>query len=262
MSLFKELIPLGTNGFYSSYGRQTMSFLLLGSGRALLLDAGTGTARLGEPEIRRHFEGPEAPKRLDIVLSHYHLDHIVGLTYLGTAWQGPVRLFGPAPPLVDSSPRRALDHLLSAPLGIGDLPIPIEVEAYDADFEIDGVSFWIRRQEHPGGSVGLRLDNQIAYVTDTVADAETVELVRGVGMLLHDCWTNDELAAAEPRLIAGHSTIESAIEIAERAEVAALAPVHHHPRRGPAALARLFETVSNDTQVRVVHLVEGESYAL
>src|ERR1044072_2904577 len=47
-----RLVPLGTNWYIPSHGRQTMCFLLLdGDGAALLLDAGTGLARLLAPEI-------------------------------------------------------------------------------------------------------------------------------------------------------------------------------------------------------------------
>ena len=97
-----RLLPLGTNGYIPSQGRQTMSFLVADDGGALVLDAGSGLARLLEPAAQRMLAGVE---RLDVVLTHYHLDHVVGLSYLpGVARDRPVRIFAPAPPLTHSGP--------------------------------------------------------------------------------------------------------------------------------------------------------------
>ncbi|MGD2114802.1 MAG: MBL fold metallo-hydrolase, partial [Acidobacteriota bacterium] len=74
-----RLIPLGTNGYIPTHGRQTMCFLVRFEDRALLLDAGTGVARLLEPRVRELLEGVE---QLDVILSHFHLDHVIGLSYL------------------------------------------------------------------------------------------------------------------------------------------------------------------------------------
>ena len=83
-----QLVPLGCGGFIPARGRQTMSFLVLEGGAALVLDAGSGLARLLEPQVAARLpeDGP-----LDIVLTHYHLDHVVGLSYLpGLACHRPI----------------------------------------------------------------------------------------------------------------------------------------------------------------------------
>ena len=72
-----------------------MSFLVLVEGHALLLDAGSGVGRLGEEPVARLLEGFD---HLDVALTHYHLDHVVGLSYLPGVWRDKsVRLVGPAP---------------------------------------------------------------------------------------------------------------------------------------------------------------------
>ncbi|MGH7338266.1 MAG: MBL fold metallo-hydrolase, partial [Myxococcota bacterium] len=102
-----RLLPLGTNGYFPTQGRQTMSYLLVatgaassagsgagssaGSRAALVLDAGTGLGRLAEPELAELLAPIE---RLDILLTHYHLDHVVGLSFLPGIWSGrAVRIF-------------------------------------------------------------------------------------------------------------------------------------------------------------------------
>ncbi|HVS64363.1 MAG TPA: MBL fold metallo-hydrolase [Thermoanaerobaculia bacterium] len=258
---FREIVALGAGGFYPAWGRQTMCFLLCGEERALVLDAGTGLGRLTEPAIASRLEGLD---RLDVLLSHYHLDHVVGLACLIAAWGRPVRLFAPAPPLVDATPEQALSRLIAPPLfptSLERFPFSVEVEAYRGDLEIAGVPVRTRRHDHPGGSVGLRFGDQLAYVTDTVADPETATFVQGVEWLLHEVWADDRQAAENPRLVSGHSAATAVAEIAARARVGRLVPVHHHPLRDPRALEALHEELQEELRgaadVAVTILEEG-----
>src|SRR5262245_45049975 len=66
-----RIVPLGTTGYHPNELRQTACYLLPESGT--LFDAGTGLFRLA-----KHLVTDE----LDIFLSHAHLDHVVGLTFL------------------------------------------------------------------------------------------------------------------------------------------------------------------------------------
>src|SRR5882724_1657758 len=66
-----KLLLLGTGGYYGNDQRQTACLMLPEAG--ILLDAGTALYR-----IRDHV----ATDHLSIFLTHAHLDHIIGLTYL------------------------------------------------------------------------------------------------------------------------------------------------------------------------------------
>ena len=66
-----RIIFLGTGGYHPNERRHTSGVLLPEIG--LLLDAGTGTFRAAE-----RLTGD----RLTIALTHAHLDHVCGLTYL------------------------------------------------------------------------------------------------------------------------------------------------------------------------------------
>ncbi|HVS14245.1 MAG TPA: MBL fold metallo-hydrolase [Thermoanaerobaculia bacterium] len=253
----REIVPLGTNGFYPSHGRQTMSFLLAGDRRALLLDAGTGVGRLREPAVAARLAGVE---RLDVLLTHYHLDHVVGLTYLGAAWGGPVRLLAPAPPLVDAEPEEALSRLIGPPLfplALDAFPVEVTVEPYRGDLELDGLAVRTRRQSHPGASVGLRLGDRLAYVTDTIADPETARFAEGVSWLLHEVWVDDRQAEEDPRLVAGHAAAGAVARIADQAQAGRLVPVHHHPLRAASELAALHDELRAASPVAVEVLAEG-----
>jgi ribonuclease BN (tRNA processing enzyme) len=235
-----RLVPLGTNGFFPTQGRQTMACLLAWPGGALLLDAGSGVARLAEPAVRAWLDGIE---RLDVVLTHYHLDHVVGLSYLpGLAREWKIRIFAPAPPLTAFG-SEALDRLIAPPLfpvGFHRWPMPVEVVPYaGATLAVGALELRLRAQKHPGGSVGLRLGDALAYVTDTVLDLATVAFVRGVRTLLHEVWLDDDEAARDDPGRTGHSAAGPVADLAREAGVGRLVPIHHHPRRDAAALERL-----------------------
>lgn len=235
-----KLVALGAAGYLPSHGRQTMTFLLVEGETRLLLDAGSGLSRIVEPQVAALLP-PGAP--LDVLLTHYHLDHVVGLSYLpGLARERRVTIHAPGPPLVASGPE-ALDLLLAPPLfpvTIDRWPMPTRVAAYSGtELRIGGLELRLRSQRHPGGSVGVRIGDALAYVTDTVMDPATVDFVRGVKLLLHEVWLSEEEAAIEEAARTGHSDAGAVADLAREAGVGRLWVVHHHPRRSPDAVAAM-----------------------
>lgn len=251
-----QIVPLGINGFLPSFGRQTMSYLVDGPTGTFLLDAGTGASRLLEPEIAQRLEGLDV---LDVVLSHYHLDHTAGLTYLNGVWGKDVRLHAPAPPLVDAEPADAFGKLVAPPI----FPMPfdawpnaVEIVSYSSGFTVAGFDVQVRRQQHPGGSAGLRFGDAFAYTTDTAAEDATIDFASGVSALLHEVWLDDDEAHQFPRMLTGHAAASDVLRIAHEANASALAPVHFHPRRSPAAVDELVRSIASTARLRVERLEE------
>ena len=86
--------------------------------------------------------------------------------------------------------------------------------------------------QHPGGSLGFRLDwpgHSLAYVTDTTAtkDADYLEKIRGVDLLIHECYFGDDMP--EKAKLTGHSCATPTAEVAAAAEVGRLVLVHINP---------------------------------
>jgi len=242
-------VPLGVNGYFPSFGRQTMSFLVLAGEDALLLDAGTGVSRLIEPAIRELLAPCAA---LNILLSHYHLDHIVGLSYLpGVWWDRPVYVYGPAVPLVDAEPEDAFDQLLFPPV----FPTPwrafagpLEVRPVrEEELRIGGLELRLWRQDHPGGSIGVRIGDELAYLTDTTVGDANVERVRGVKVLLHELWFTDEEARTQG--LRGHSSFSAVRDFAKAAAVGTLLLVHHHPGRTNEEVEVLCARMERETAI-------------
>ena len=256
----RQLVPLGINGFYPSHGRQTMSFLVdvqTATGRVgLLLDAGTGTGRLAEPDCPVPLDELD---RLEVVLSHYHLDHVAGLAALPAAFRAgggraPMRLWAPGEPLVDAQAVEALHQLIAPPLfpyRLDEYEPNLEIRPYGEASDLDdlaqalGLAIRVQRNRHPGGAVGLRFGDQLAYLTDTAPDPGSERLVEGVHTLLHEVWATADEAEANPRLLEGHCDTQAVRALAQKARVNRLVPVHHPPQRGQGEMRALHDELES-----------------
>jgi ribonuclease BN (tRNA processing enzyme) len=215
-----KLVLLGTGGYFPTTRRHTACLLLPELG--VLLDAGSGMCRLGEYR---------QTDRLDIFLTHAHLDHVMGLTHLinivptGVAQNTTVH--GEAPKLA-----AVREHLFS-PLIFPVAPpfrwLPL---AENVSLPRGGVltHFPLR---HPGGSIGIRLDwpdRSLAYVTDTTADVDAgyVERIRGVDLLIHEAYFAEP--SGDLPEITGHSWLQPVAEVAAKAAVGRLVLVHIDPQ--------------------------------
>ena len=214
-----KVLLLGTAGYHPSEQRQTACVMLPEAG--IVLDAGTGFFR-----VRDRLQ----TRTLDILLSHAHVDHVVGLTYLlDTAWQrnlSRITVHGEAGKLAAIREHLLCEPLFPAPLPCEWQPLinqPVAIgEAQVRHFPL----------EHPGGCVGYRLDwpgKSLAYVTDTTAaaDAPYVEAIRGVDVLVHECNFRDGEHAWAVKT--GHSSTSAVAHVAARASAGRLILLHFNP---------------------------------
>jgi len=219
-----KLILLGTTGYHPNERRHTPGLLLPECG--VLLDAGTSFFRAFS-RLRSD--------RLDIFLSHVHLDHAVGLTYLfSLLHQRPelrVRVHAAPEKLQAIEEHLFSEHLFPKRPPFEGVPLTGPVELAGGGTVPPGrLSYF--PLEHAGGSLGFRLDwpdRSMAYVTDTTASAEAdyVERIRGVDLLVHECYFDDALADLAGRT--GHSHTTPVAEVACRAEAGRLVLVHLNP---------------------------------
>jgi ribonuclease Z len=215
-----KVLLLGTGGYYPTSRRHTACMMLPEIG--VVLDAGTGMCRVGE------FLQTE---RLDIFLTHAHLDHVAGLTYLLNLLPDDVQTASTVHG--DRAKLAAIrDHLFAEAI----FPVPprfgfTELAAAGVSVGGGGRMSWFPL-DHPGGSIGYRIEWQghsLAYVTDTTArkGAAYVEKIRGVDLLIHEAYFADDSENWPANT--GHSSLLDVARVAAEAEVKRLVLVHLDP---------------------------------
>jgi len=214
-----RLVFLGTAGYHPSEQRHTPCLLLPECG--LMLDAGTGMFRATDYLMT---------SQLDIFLSHIHLYHVVGLTFLlHVLAVHPLDLV-----TVHASPRElaALDeHLFATAIFPKKPSCQFQPLAHAVSLP-GGGQLTHFPLVHPGGSRGYRVDwpgQSLAYVTDTTAalEADYVAQIQGVDVLLHECFFRDGHADLARRT--GHSCTSEVARVARQARVGRLLLVHINP---------------------------------
>ncbi len=212
---------LGSGGWIPTQKRETCCALVREGDAAMLIDAGSGVSRLlDHPEL---LEGASA---LDIVLTHFHLDHVAGMPYL-PAVDIDKRVWAPGAWLYDTESRALLSRLLDPPLfafGVDDLVESVgEIEP--DGLELGGLRIRARVQErHSHPTLALRLGDELAYCTDTAHDKANAEFAAEVALLCHEAWH-----AAPGTDDPTHSASGEAGQIAREAGVGELVLIHVNP---------------------------------
>jgi ribonuclease BN (tRNA processing enzyme) len=212
---------LGSGGFVPTDRRETASALLRRDNDALLIDAGTGAGRLWSE--RELVQGVE---RLHVVLTHFHLDHTVGLFYLAglgiplEVWGGGEVLEGvPTDELV----RRLMGSPFAPPGFVEDFASVRELGVGETD--VGGFRIQTRIQPfHGNRTLALRVEDAVAWCTDTAYDEENVAFAQGVELLCHEAFH-----AAERTDDRGHTAAGEAARLAAAANVARLILIHVNP---------------------------------
>ncbi len=223
-----QLHCFGTVGYHPNDDRHTSCYFLPKSG--IVLDGGTGLFRLS-PFIETD--------SLDILLSHAHLDHTFGLTFLlDVLFETQKRrghplkqlsIYGQSEKL--AAIRDHLFHELIFPALLNAKWIPIDDRP---DFQIRDVNISWRLQDHPGVSVAYRLDwrapkKRLVYATDTTGDTSSEHALWSgdADLLMHECYFRDD--AADWAIKTGHSWTSRVAEVASLSKPKRLLLTHINP---------------------------------
>jgi phosphoribosyl 1,2-cyclic phosphodiesterase len=237
----------GARGSVPSPGPETLRYggntscvqVTLSDGTIIVLDAGTGIRNLG-------IAMTGAPPRVNILLTHLHLDHIQGLMFFAPAFrpQADLSIWGPEAP--EASLRDRIARYLSAPLSpveIRELPCNVEfMDAPHVEWDIGPARIRAASVTHRGPTLGYRItegDTSLCYIPDhepalgtTLENLEPdwisgYELAHGASLLIHDCQYADGEYA--DHIGWGHSRLTDALTFARRVEAERLLLFHHDP---------------------------------
>jgi phosphoribosyl 1,2-cyclic phosphodiesterase len=242
---------LGSPGAETArYGGNTSCVEVRGAeGTVLVLDAGTGIRRQGvalSPSLRR----------VDILLTHLHMDHIQGLGFFAPLYnpEVEVHVWGPASTTLNLQSR--LRRYLSPPLfpvRLRELPCHLVLhEVPCGDFDLGEFRISSMLVGHPGPTVGYRIATArsiLAYMPDhepalgvrrfPLAPEWTsgYSIAVGADLLIHDSQYSTE---EYPRHVGwGHSSLVQALTFATLAGVKHFVPFHHDPAHTDEDLDRL-----------------------
>lgn len=229
---------------HARYGGNTSCVEVRCGAQVLLLDAGTGCLA---------FAHGNHAIRADILLSHTHIDHILGLPLLLPAcgdkseigiWAGHLK--------PETGVRDAIGKVMSNPLfpiTLDDMKAQVRWHDFTAGqqlhnpaWEQAGISVSTFALAHPDRATGYRIDYQghsICYITDyehagETPDAALVAFVKGADALIYDSTYTDENYVAHKGW--GHSTWQQGLRLADAAGVKRLIPFHHDPDADDATL--------------------------
>lgn len=233
-----------------TYGGNTSCATVAYGDYTLVLDGGTGIRQLNG-----NFYPPG--KRIDILLTHLHLDHIQGLGFFTPLFDPSkeIHIWGPASSSQSLFSR--LSRYLSPPLFpvlLRDLPCKLELhEVGHSAFEAGPFRVQSDYIIHPGATVGYRVMGKQAvftYIPDhepalghngMIKNAKWIsgyDIAEGADLLLHDSqFTREEY---QQRKGWGHSSIDDACLFASMAEVKNVLLGHHDPSHTDTFLEDMF----------------------
>jgi phosphoribosyl 1,2-cyclic phosphodiesterase len=224
------------------YGGNTSCVEVRALDRLIVLDAGTGLLALG---ARLMSEGKAIG--IDILLTHFHLDHVCGLPFFAPFFAAghDIRIWAAAPAAKLSEIVHTFVSPPLFPVGPTSFKAAVSYHGFAPgdSFTIGGgVRLRTAALNHPDGAVGYRIEAgsaALAYLTDTEIGPDPigesmVALANAADLLIVDCtYTEAEIVS---RRGWGHATWADAVRLANAAGAKTLCPFHHDPGHDDATM--------------------------
>ena len=245
-----KLYVLGCAGWIPSKN-ETCCFLIEHKGHLIMLDAGTGVSNI------KHYQDILGKyDTLHIILTHYHLDHIIGLSYLlPYVSNKDVIIYGPGIPSYRKSTKKILSeffqpYFFSRPLE--KLAQKLECVDYSKEpiFNIGDIIISVTKQIHSSPSFSIMLDDELLYVTDTIFDAKRWADTHGVKVLLHECWQIHGDDSQQK-----HCSLESILKNIPLGNFKKILLIHQNPTWNENDIATISESIK-DTNISLAKDLE------
>ncbi len=234
-------VPVNGSDFVL-YGGATSCVSVSCGDTLLFLDAGSGIVGAALPDNRK----------ISILLSHLHLDHLIGLPLFKALFQPnlSIDIYGRRRNGVSlEDALHALFHPPYWPVGLKDFPANVTMNDIDEHFTIGSLQIDTMEGSHPGGSTVYRISHEgksFVYATDfehnKTAARNLTQFCKDADLLLYDAQYTDEEYPGHSGY--GHSTPSAGIRIAEEANVSQLLFSHHAPEHTDRQLSALENRIS------------------
>lgn len=235
-------MPVEGNEF-AIYGGATSCFRVTAGREEIFLDGGSGIVNAT----------PAADSRITILLTHMHLDHIIGLPFFQALSEKGRAIDIYAAKREGLMPRDAINRLISPPfwpLRLEDYPSDVTFHVIpDGSFLIGDVLIYAIEGNHPSGSTIYKLERNgksIVYATDFEHSNEErcralISFAADCDLLIYDAqYTAQEYERCRGY---GHSTAEIGLKIAAECRASKILFVHHAPHRTDEQLADIERSI-------------------
>jgi ribonuclease Z len=219
--LMPKLIILGSSNAIPDLEHENTHMAFVGQERRILVDC------VNNPIVRLKQAGIDIHELTDLLLTHFHPDHVSGVpSLLMNSWllgrKAPLNIYG-----LDYTLERIqkLMHFYDWETWPNFFPVnfvSLPEEEMTPVLESREMRFFASPVEHLVPTIGLRVEfpqsgKVLAYSCDTEPCPQVVRLASGADVLIHEA-TGDTL---------GHSSAAQAGEIARQAEVGKLLLIHY-----------------------------------
>ena len=229
-----------TSKEYMEYGGATSCYRVRIDDEEIYLDAGSGILKAN----------PDSNTHITILLTHMHLDHIIGLPFFMALSQKNRIIDIYSRKRSGLNAREAINRMISPPywpLKIENYPATVkyhDINDTSSKLKIGNIDIDMLEGTHPGGSTIYRLNHKgksLVYATDFEhmpnGCDDLIHFASDCDLLLYDAQYKSE--EYEKYKGYGHSTPEAGLNIAREANSKKILFIHHSPVRSDEELSEM-----------------------
>lgn len=217
-------------------GHTTCAVVKMPGEDIVLIDAGTGIEKIGQVLGR----SSDDPLKIDLLMTHFHLDHTIGLPFFLPLYL-PKTILNIYSPISPEETEQYLSGLMCGryfPVSFKDTPSKkIFKQIPEGGFTIAGLKISSLPLVHPQGSTAYRFEAEgktIVFASDTEhpdkgIDNNLAKFAEKADIFVYDAtFTPEEYASGRKGW--GHSTWEAGVRLAQEADVRNLYLTHFNPQ--------------------------------
>lgn len=242
------------------YGGNTTCFEITTSlGNTIIIDAGSGIRNLGNNILKS-----SKIKEIILLLTHAHWDHLMGFPFFTPAYlsEYKIDIYGGdySNQTLETFLRHQMEHPYF-PVDYNMLKAELNFKNSEEDLLLnDTIEINSIQLNHPDGGVGYKFSENgksLTFITDNELDFQHkngptvddfISFCSNSDVLFHDAQYNNR--EYTKTIGWGHSTFQSAVNLAIKANVKVLGFCHHDPNRTDKQLDIIVERYNDELKKR------------